>query len=100
MEFLFILYKPLIHLLNCKAVNNLPKSEISHFLEKNKIFPERLKDSTQSKYNFVKAFDIRHNAKCYRVSQEITGSWKMQFFSIIFFLNDLKLYVEQPNKLS
>ena len=63
MEFLFILYKPIVHLLNCKAVNNHPKLKMSPFFGKYKIFPERLKDTTQSKYNFVKTFDVRHGAK-------------------------------------
>ena len=74
MEFLFILYKPIVHLLNYKAVYNQPKQKQSHILGKYKIFPERLKDTTDSKYNFVKTFDVRHDDKCYRVSQGITGS--------------------------
>ena len=46
-------------------------------------------------YNFVNTFDVRHDANFYRVSHGITCSWKMQIFSIISFLNDLKLYDEQ-----
>ena len=67
-----------------------------------KIFLERLKDSTQSKHNCVKTFNVRHDAERYRVSQVITGSasWKMQFFSIISFLNDSKFYDEERNELS
>ena len=38
MEFLIILYKPLVHLLNCKAVNKHPKSKMSHFLENLRFF--------------------------------------------------------------
>ena len=64
------------------------------------IFLERLKDSIQSKYNSMKTFDVRHAAKGYRVSQGITGSWKMQFFSIMSFLNDSKFYDEERNELS
>ena len=41
---------------------------------KYKIYLERLKDSTQSKHNCVKAFDVRHDAKRYIVSQGIIGS--------------------------
>ena len=46
-----------------------------------KIFLERLKDSThsESKYYHVKHFNVRNDAKRYRVSQRITGSCKMQF---------------------
>ena len=100
MELLFILYEPLVHLLNYKAVNNHPKiKNMSQFFE-NKIFLEWLKDSTQSKHNGVKIFDVRPDVKHYRVSQGITGPWKMQFFSIISFLNDLKFYDEERNKIS
>ena len=67
---------------------------------KYKIYLERLKDSTQSKHNCVKALNVRHDAKRYIVSQEIIGSWKMQYFSIISFLNDSKLYDEERNELS
>ena len=65
-----------------------------------KIFLERLKDSTQSKHNCVKIFDVRHYAKRYRVSQGITGSRKMYFFSINFFLNDSKFNNEERNEHS
>ena len=70
------------------------------FFGKFKIFLERLKDSTQSKHNCVKKFDVRHAAKCYRVSQGIIGSWKMYFFSIISLLNEWKFYDEERNELS
>ena len=53
-----------------------------------------------SKYNCVKTFDVRHDVKHYRISQGITGLWKMQFFSIISFLNDLTFYAEEQNELS
>ena len=52
------------------------------------------KRTTKSEYDFVKTFNVVHDEKWYRVSQGITGSWKMQFFSIISFLNDLRLYDE------
>ena len=64
------------------------------------IFLERLKDSIQSKYNCAKTFDVRQDVKPYRVSQGITGSWQMQNFSIIYFLNDSKFYDEELNELS
>ena len=76
MELLFILYKLLVQSSKMKNVTIFGKC---------KIFLERLKDSTPSKYNCVKTFDVRLDAKRYRVSQSITGSWKMQFFSIISF---------------
>ena len=52
------------------------------------------KDSTQIKRICVKTFDVRHDDKHYynRASQGITGPMKMQFFSIISFLNDSKFY--------
>ena len=68
---------------------------MSQFFWKYKIFLERLKDSIQSKYNFVKTFDVRHDTKHYRVSQG-----KMRFFSIISFLNDSKFYDEERSELS
>ena len=71
--FLFVSYKPSVHLLKRRAVNNHPQSKMSQLLENIRFFPERLKDTTQRKYNFVKTFDIRHDAKCYKVSQKITG---------------------------
>ena len=67
---------------------------------KYKIYLERLEDNTQSKHNCVKTFDVRHDAKRHRVSQRITGSWKMQYFSIMSFLNDSKLYDEERKELS
>ena len=73
---------------------------MSQFFWKYKIFLERLKDSIQSKDNCMKTFDVRHAAKGYRVSQGITGSPKMQFFSIISFLNDSNFYDEERNELS
>ena len=91
MELLFILYKSLVHLLNCKAVKNHPKYQI---------FLDRLKDSFQIKHNCMKTFDVRHDAKHYRASQGITGPLKMQFFSKIYFLNDSKFYDEEGNELS
>ena len=45
--------------------------------------------------NCVKIFNVRHDAKRYRVSQGIIVSWKMYFFSIISFLNDSKFYDEE-----
>ena len=62
------------------------------FLGKYQIFKDLLKDSTQLKRNCVKTFDVKHDAKHYRESQGITGPLKMQFFSIISFLNDSKFY--------
>ena len=59
------------------------------------IFLEFMKDSSQSKHNCMKTFNVRHDAKLYRVSQGVTGEWK-----IISFLNDTKLYDEERNKLS
>ena len=56
---------------------------MSDFFRKYKIFPERLKDSTQSKHNFVKTFDVRHDvrhdAKRYRASQGITAHGKCNY---------------------
>ena len=65
---------------------------MSQVLENVTFFLERLKDRTPSNYNRVKIFDVRVDAKPYRVSQRITGSWKMQFF-------DSKFYAEQRMKL-
>ena len=73
---------------------------MSQFLENLKKNLERLKDSTQSKHNYVKKFDVRHDAKCYRVSQGTIESWKMYFFSNISFSNDLEFYDEERNELS
>ena len=73
---------------------------MSHFLEKYQIFLDRLKDSTQIKRNCAKTFDVRHDAKHYRASQGITDPLKMQFFSLISFLNDSKFYDKEWNKLS
>ena len=70
------------------------------FFGKYQIFLDRLKDSTQIKRNCVKTFDIRHDAKHYRAPQGITVPLKMQFFSIIAFLNDSKFYDEEWNELS
>ena len=64
------------------------------------IFLDRLKDSTQIKRNYVKTFDVRHDAKHYRASKGITGPMKMQVFSIIFFLNDSKFDDEERNEFS
>ena len=49
----------------------------------------------KSKHNYVKTFDIRHDAKCYRASL-----MKMQFFNIITFLNESKFYDEKRKELS
>ena len=46
------------------------------------------------KYSCVKTFEVRHDAKRYRVSQVITSLWKMQCFSIISILKDSKFYDE------
>ena len=70
------------------------------FFGKYQIFLEQLKDSTQNKRNCVKTSDVRHDAKHYRASQGKTGPLKMQFFSIISFLNDSKFYDEERNELS
>ena len=70
------------------------------FFGKYQIIQDLLKDSTQIKRNCVKTFDDRHDAKHYRESQGITDPLKMQFFSIIFFLNDSKFYDEGRNELS
>ena len=68
------------------------------------MFLDLQKDRTQIKHNCGNTFDVRHdvrhNVKHYRASQGITGPLKMQFFSIISFLNDLKFYDEERNKLS
>ena len=96
MELLSILYYSLIRLLSKKAAKNHAKYNFWKIYD----FLEGLKDSTQSKHNCVKKFDVRHDAKRYRVSQGIIGSWKMYFFSIIFFLNDSKFYDEERSKLS
>ena len=102
MELLFILNKPLVCLQNCKAVkiDQTTQNRKCQNFWKYKIFVERLKDSTQGKHNCVKTFDVRHDAKGYRASQGITDSWKMQLFRNISFLNDLKFYDEERNKLS
>ena len=71
---------------------------MSHFLENIRFFLGRLKKITQIKRNFVKTFDIRHDAKHYRASQTITGPMKMQFSSIISFVNDSKFYDEERNE--
>ena len=59
-----------------------------------------IEDSIRSKYNRAKTFDVGHYAKRYWVSQGITGSCKMHFFSIISILNDSKFYDEERNELS
>ena len=61
-ELLFILYKPLVHLLNYKAVTTKHNRKC-HIFGKHKIFLVQLKNSTESKYNCVKTFDARHAAK-------------------------------------
>ena len=43
------------------------------FLGKYQIFLDQLKDSTQIKCNYMKTFDVRHNAKHNRASQGIRG---------------------------
>ena len=45
-------------------------------------------------------FDVRHDDKRYRVSQRIKCSLEIHFFSIVSFLNDLKFYDGEQNKLS
>ena len=70
------------------------------FLENIRFFLDRLKDSTQIKLNSVKTFDIRQDVKHNYASQGITGPTKMQFFSMISFLNDSKFYDEERNELS
>ena len=54
---------------------------MSHFFGKYQIFLDRLKDSTQIKCICVKTLDVRHDAKHYRASQEITPPLKMQFLA-------------------
>ena len=94
MELLFVLYKTLICLLTCKAVKNIQNKKSCHNFWKIYDFSERLKDSTQRKHScaktFAKAFDVRHDAKHYRVSQVTTGS----------FVYDSKFYDEEWNELS
>ena len=82
MELLFILYKSFIRLLSSKAVKNHAKLKMSQFLE---IFSflERLKDSTQSIHNCMKTFDVRHEAKQYKVSRGIVAM-ENAFFSASF----------------
>ena len=99
MELLFILYKSLIRLISSKAVKTCKIKHVT-FFGKFKIFLERLKGCFQSKHNCVKTVNVRHDAKCYRVTQGTVGSWKMHFFRIISFLNDSKFYDEEQNKLS
>ena len=67
---------------------------MSQYLENIGFFYNDWKTVHKSKHNYVKTFDNRHDAKCYRASQGITGSWKMQFFNIITFLNESKFYDE------
>ena len=69
--------------------------KMPQFLENFRFLLDQWKYSTQSKHNCVKTFDVRHNAKRYRVSQGIIVSLKMYFFSIISFLNDSKFYNEE-----
>ena len=96
MELLFILNKPLVRLLNCKAVNSHPNFfKNATIFGKYRIFLQRLKTVHKSKHNYVKTFHIRHDAKCYRASL-----MKMQFFNIITFLNESKFYDEERNELS
>ena len=73
---------------------------MAHFFVKYPIFLDQLKDSTQIKRNYVKTLDVRHDAKHYRASEGITGPIKIQFFSIISFLNESKFYDEEQNELS
>ena len=47
----------------------------------------------------VTSINVTPDIKRSKVSQGITGSWKMQFFSIISFLNDLKVYDKLRNEL-
>ena len=58
---------------------------MSQLLGKYNSLLEQLEDSTQSEHNCMKTFDVKPNAKRYRVLQAITGLWKIEFFSIIFF---------------
>ena len=73
---------------------------MSQFLENKRFFVERLRDSSQSKQNFVKTFDVRHYTKRYSVSRGITGWCKKQLLSIIYFLNDMNIYDGEQNQLS
>ena len=73
---------------------------MSHFLENIRCFLDPLKDSTHIKRNCVKTFDVSHDTKHYRASQGITGSLKMQMFSIISLLDGSKFYDEERNELS
>ena len=77
----------------CKEPCKIKKK--CHNFGKFRIYLERLKYSTQSKHNCVKTIDVIHNAKRYRASQVIIGSWKMYFFSI-----NSKFYDEERNELS
>ena len=100
MNLIFILSKSLVHTSPCKAVNNHPKLKRSHCLKNNSDFPERLKDSSECKYNCVTSVDVRHDIKRRKASQGMTGWWKMHSLSIISFLNDSKFYNELRNELS
>ena len=70
------------------------------FFGKYQISLDRLKDSTQIKRDYVKTFNVRHDAEHYRASRGITGPMKMEFLSMISFLNDSKFYDEERNELS
>ena len=73
---------------------------MSHFWEKYQIFLDQLRDSTQIKRNYVKTFDVEHDAKHCREPQGFTGPMKMQVFNIIYFLNDSSFIDEERNELS
>ena len=57
MELLFIFYKPLVRLINCKTVKNHPKKINVTLFGKYQIFLDQLKDSNQIDRNCVKTFD-------------------------------------------
>ena len=69
MDLPFMFSKSLVHTPTCKAVNNHPKLKKGLiFLGKYRIFPERLKDSTECKYNCVTSVDVTR----YQTSKSIT----------------------------
>ena len=64
MHLLFILFKPLVHMLTAKAVNNHPNLKNTIFFGKYQIVLEQMKDSTKSKFNCATSIDAAGVVPC------------------------------------
>ena len=63
-------------------------------------FPERLKESTHRKYNFVTSLYVKQDVQRYKISQPMRGFKRKRIYQHNFRFNDYRFYDELRNELS